>query len=203
MNKKLFIYVAFTLVISLGIVFYVRVVRQIEDRPMVFDAEELLLEMNMDDKIKTAELIVMGEVKSNLPSRWNGPNGSDLQSASPQEIANAGGLFTDSIISINKIWKGDIVDAVVRVRSFIGETSEVRWVDEYEPSFVEKRTYLLFLARDTGATVSVDPGYYVPVNAGMAVYEIVNGKAISKNDRWALEELIAYIEASLSQVPTP
>ncbi len=203
MNKRLLISLAFTLVIGLGILFYAGVVRQTIERPVVFISEDLFSAKNIDDKIKEAELIVIGEVTTSLPSRWNSPYGSDPQNASPQEIANANGLFTDSIISINKTFKGDIVDPVVRVRSFVGETSKVRWVDEYEPSFAKKRTYLLFLARDTGATASVDPGYYVPVNAIMGVYEITDSRAISKEDKWVLEELIAYIERSLSQVPTP
>ncbi len=203
MNKKLLISVASTLVIGLGILFYAGAVRQTIERPVVFVSEDLFSAKNIDDKIKEAELIVIGEVTTSLPSRWNGPYGNDPQNASPQAIATANGLFTDSIISVNKTLKGNAVDPVVRVRSFIGETPKVRWVDEYEPSFAKNRTYLLFLARDIGATASVDPGYYVPVNEILGVYEINDNRAITKGDRWLLEELIAYIEKSLSQVPTP
>ncbi len=203
MNKKLLFFVAFILATALGILFYGMAIKQNKERPITFESDDLFLEKSMNDKITEAELIVIGEVQSSLPSRWNGPNGNDPQNASMEEIVNANGLFTDSIISINKTLKGDIVDPVVRVRSFIGETSKVRWTDEYEPSFTRNQTYLLFLARDTGTTASVDPGYYVSVNEIMGVYKIDDKRAISKGDRWALEELITYIEKSLSQLPTP
>src|SRR6266498_3534960 len=47
----------------------------------------------------------------------------------------------------------------------------------------------------------VDPGYYRSVNANTAVYEIVDGKAISEDDEWALDELISYIENALPRTP--
>lgn len=174
-------------------------------KPLVsLGSNALLIEFSIDDMIKEADLIVIGEVKTTLPSRWNGPNGNDPKNASPEEISRARGLFTDSLISINQILKGDVVQPVVRVRSFIGETDKVRWVNESEPSYVIKRTYLLFLAKDTGATAKIDAGDYVAVGAYQGVYEIVNEKAVSRDDEWILEELIAYIEKSLSgEVPSP
>ncbi len=203
MNKKLFVSVAFILAAALGILLYAIVARPNQVQPIVFEADNLFLPMSIDEMIQQAELIVLGEVQSNLPVHWNGPNGSDPQNASPEQIAAADGLFTDSIIFIDETWKGDVPEAVVRVRAFIGETLNVRWVDAYEPAFMEKRAYLLFLVKDTGVTANVDPGHYVPVNAGLAVYEIVDGKAISRHDKWRLDELIAYIEKSLSQDPMP
>jgi len=165
--------------------------------PVVLGSEAMYLNKSIDDKTKEAELIVMGEVQTNLPSRWKAPNGKDSKRASPEEVSQAHGLFTDSIVSINQILKGDITEPVIRVRSFIGEIETVRWINESQPSFVKKHTYLLFLEKDAGATRNVDPGDYVSVNAGMAVYEIVDGKAISKDDEWVLEELIAYIQNSV------
>jgi hypothetical protein len=45
---------------------------------------------------------------------------------------------------------------------------------------------------------NVDPGAFISINSNTATYEIVDGKAISADDEWLLEELIAYIEKSLS-----
>ena len=52
-----------------------------------------------------------------------------------------------------------------------------------------------------GTTQIVDPGDYIPVNAINGVYEILDGRAISIDDEWVLEELIAYIKNSVSQTP--
>lgn len=61
-----------------------------------------------------------------------------------------------------------------------------------------------FLRQDTGPTAHVDPGYYKSVNANTAIYKIVDGRAISADDEWVLEDLIAYIEQSLSaETPLP
>ena len=199
LDMKKNIFIAIIAVIGSAMLF--AVVALNKNTSITLGSDALLLKYSTDDLIKRAELIVIGEVVTTLPSRWNGPDGIDLKNASPEEVARAHGLFTDSLISINQILKGNIVKPAVRVRAFLGETEKVRWVNEGEPSFVMKRTYLLFLAKDTGATARVDPGDYVSLGAYQGVYEIVDGKAISANDEWVLEDLIAYIQNSLSQTP--
>jgi hypothetical protein len=199
LDMKKNIFIAIIAVIGSAMLF--AVVALNKNTSITLGSDALLLKYSTDDLIKKAELIVIGEAVTTLPSRWNAPDGSDLKNASPEEVARAHGLFTDSLISINQILKGDIVKPVVRVRSFIGETEKVRWVNESEPSFVIRRTYLLFLAKDTGATARVDPGDYISLGAYQGVYEIVGGKAISADDEWVLEDLIAYIQSSLSQTP--
>ena len=171
--------------------------------PAVLGSDTLIISFDVDEKIKEAELIVIGEVTTTLPSRWNGPDGGDPKNASPEDISRAHGLFTDSLVSINQILKGDVVKPVVRVRSFIGETQNVRWVNRSEPSYVVGKTYLLFLAKDIGATAKIDIGDYVAVGAYQGVYEIVDGRAVSADDEWLLEDLIAYIEQSLSTDALP
>ena len=200
MKKRLFSAV----IAVFGLVILFSAVSQNKKTLVSLGSDALLIKFILDNLMKEADLIVIGEVRTILPSRWNGPNGNDPKNASPDEVSRARGLFTDSLISINQSLKGDIVQPIVRVRSFIGETDKVRWVNESEPSYVIGRTYLLFLAKDTGATAKIDPGDYVPVGAYQGVYEIIDGKAISADDEWVLEELIAYIERSLSgEVPPP
>jgi len=169
--------------------------------PVELGSSGLLPKFGVDDLINRAELIVIGEVKTNLPSQWRGPNGNDPKNATSEEVSRARGLFTDSLISIRQVLKGDEGKPVVRVRSFIGETEKVHWVNEGEPSFVIGKTYLIFLVKDFGPTSNIDPGDYIAVGAYQGVYEIVDGRAMSANDEWALEELIAYIQNSLSQTP--
>jgi len=169
--------------------------------PVILGSSGALLEFSVDDLIKRAELIIIGEVNTNLPSRWMGPNRNDPSDASPDEVVRARGLFTDSLISVNQVLKGDFAASVVRVRAFTGQTSSVVWSNDDEPSYIPGETYLLFLKKDHGPTAPVDPGDYIAAGAIQGVYEISGNKAISINDEWVLEELIAYIQNSLSQTP--
>ncbi len=175
--------------------------------PVILGSDALLMKFSIDDMIKEADLIVISEVKTILPSKWKFHNKKDTKNATSQEIFEAEGLFTDSIISVEQILKGEYKEPIVRVRTFTGQTDQVRWENPSEPSYIIKRTYLLFLAKDTGATAKIDAGDYVSIGAYQGVYEIVNDKAISaNNDEWVLEELIAYIQNSLStetSSPTP
>lgn len=153
--------------------------------------------LTIDEKIERSEIVVVGLVMNVLPSQWLAPNGKELKNATPEEIFQSGGLFTDSLISVEQMLKGNYDKPVVRVRSFVGETEKVRWVDSGQPTYKSESLYLFFLKKDTGPSASVNPGDYMSVNSDTAIYEIINGKAISADDEWVLEELIAYIQKSL------
>jgi hypothetical protein len=194
MKKNLFI--TFISIAGLTMLFFVI----FKNTPATLESSGLLPKFSIDDIVTRAELIVIGEVQNTLPSRWNGPNGrNDPKNASSEEIARAGGLFTDSLISIRQILKGDIAGSVVRVRSFTGETDKIRLINESEPSYVVKKVYLLFLVKDFGATTKVDHGDYIAVGAIQGAYEIVDGKAISRTDEWDIDELIAYVQNKLAE----
>ena len=158
------------------------------------DSVEML---TIDEKIRRAEIIIVGDVKNVHPSHWLAPEGRDARKASPDEVFRSGGLFTDSTISINQLLKGDYERPALRVRAFVGEIEQVRWVNTSQPSYVPGHQYLLFLKEDTGPTARIEPGHFMSINSASAVYEIVNGKAISRDDEWILEDLIAYIQNAL------
>jgi hypothetical protein len=65
-----------------------------------------------------------------------------------------------------------------------------------EPVYRSRQTYLFLLRRDWSPNQYVDPGYYMPVNAGEGAFLIENGKATSKDAEWVLDDLVAYIEES-------
>jgi len=167
--------------------------------PIAYGTGGSLPYFTIDDKINKAELILIGKVTTTLPSMWMGPNGSDPKDASEKEIIRARGLFTDSLLSVKQIFKGEIADSQVRVRVFTGKTKTVVWASSSEPSYVKGRVYLLFLREDAGPTAYINPGYYKSVGAFQGVYEIVGDRAISKDDEWNLEELIAYIQSKLAE----
>ena len=170
-----------------------------KNEPTSLGASGTMLKYSVDDLIKKSDLIVIGKITATLPTRWMGGNGGDPKNASPEDVIHARGLFTDSLISINQVLKGGNVKTIARVRSFTGETEKVRWTGESEPAYVIKKTYLLFLVKDYGPTAKVDHGDYIAVGAIQGVYEIVDGKAISKTDEWNLDELLAYIQNKLAE----
>jgi hypothetical protein len=166
--------------------------------PLTLSSSSLLPEISVDDVIKMSEIIVIGEVKATHPSLWMNSK-DDIENASPEDITNARGLFTDSVIDIQQVLKGDIKTPVVRVRSFVGQTENVVWTSDTEPSYTVGKTYILFLVKDFGPTASINPGDYIAVGAYQGVYEIIGNKAVSRRDEWLLEDLLAYIQKVLSE----
>lgn len=165
--------------------------------PVTLTQSDSIETLTIDQKIEQAELIVIGRARTILPSRWLAPKGKETRNPSPEEVFRSGGLFTDTLITIDQILKGSFNQPNVRVRSYIGEREQVRWVNSSEPSFERGQIYLVFLVKDIGPTKNVDPGDYVSVNSNRAIYKIVDGKAISADDEWVLEELISYIQNSV------
>lgn len=186
------------ILIIVAITFYAIKTEGNKREPVTFSASSLLEALTIDDLIDRAELIIIGEVKTTLPSQWKGQNEKDATNATPQEIFEAEGLFTDSLISIEQTLKGNIEEPIVRVRTFIGETEQVRWANSSEPNYEIGHTYLLFLNIDNGPTQVVDPGDYIAVNAIDGVYKITDGKAISIDEEWVLEDLIQYIQKAVA-----
>jgi hypothetical protein len=195
MRKTYLIILPLTLAVMLLVMRFAETQKK---EPVTFTQNDSLENLTIDQKIEQAELIVIGRARTTLPSRWLSPNGTEVRNPSPEEVFRSGGLFTDTLITIDQILKGSFDQPIVRVRSYIGETEQVRWVNSSEPSFERGQIHLLFLVKDIGPTKHVDPGDYVSVNSNRAVYNIVGDRAISADDEWVLEELITYIQKSVS-----
>jgi hypothetical protein len=158
--------------------------------------------LTMEEKIEKSEIILIGKVMHSLPSQWLAPNGKDVKNAIPKEIFLAGGLFTDSLISVEQVLKGSYNKPVIRVRSFIGETEKVRWSDSGQPIFKSDSRYFLFLKKDIGPSSKINSGDYMSINSNTAIYVIANNKAISVDDEWNLDELTVYIQNKLMEADT-
>jgi len=187
------------IIAGLATIFYISIKKQPFKEPVIFTEEASLRRLSIDDKIREAEIIVIGEVNTTLPAKWKFDNVKDAKSATPQEVLDAGGLFTDYLVSIDQILKGSYKEPKIRVRAFMGETNQVRWENSSQPVYIKGQVYLLFLRQDYGPTNFVDPGDYISVNADTAIYKINNGQAVSADDQWVLEDLIAYINSKLAE----
>ena len=200
-NKKILI-AALVFLVGLAITSSLLLGTGIQNKPVTITLNASLGEMTIDDKIEEAELIVVGEVKEILPSKWKSVNQQIPERLTPQQIIESNlSIFTDSLISINQILKGGSKEPVVRVRSFAGEINQAHFVSSSEPAYKMGQTYLLFLHKDNGPTQIVDPGDYIAVNAINGVYNIVGDKAISSYDEWHLDDLVMYIQSSPLSAP--
>ncbi len=203
MSERNVIITSFVLVsmVLIGVIF----VGNNKNEPVIIKVSASLEAKTIDDLIEEAELIVIGNIKTILPSRWKSPNGNVSQNLTVDEIFQSNlSIFTDTLISIEKILKGENGEQIGRVRSFIGKIDKYQFVNSVEPYYEKGQDYLLFLHKDVGPTQIVDPGDYIAVNAIYGVYKIIDDKAISKGDEWVLEELKAYIQKSLSaENPSP
>jgi hypothetical protein len=170
---------------------------QSKNKPITMSVSSSYRKMTIDDKIRSAELIVIGVVEETLPSRWKAPDGHNDRIPGADELSEARGLLTDSLFRVDRYLKGDSGEPQVRLRSFVGQMGNISWRNESQPAYVPGHEFLLFLSQDRGALAGVDPGAYVAVNARAGVYEIVGDKAISVEDEWLLTDLIAYVQVVL------
>jgi len=201
MNKKMLLIVVFVTAV-VGVLFLAapKPSENTSEEAIVIDVNGLLPETTVDVLISASELIVIGKVDKNLSSKWKAPNGAVPENLTSRDILDADlSIFTDSLFFVDQRLKGKDDNTIVRVRSFKGEIGNVRFENSSEPAYTEGEVYLLFLHKDIGPTQIVDPGNYIPVNAIFGVYKIVDNKAISVQEEWILEELIAYIQKSLSE----
>ena len=153
-------------------------------------------EMSLDELIGKADLIVVGEFLTIDSSRWSTANGKLPDNAAIELVSQQRlRIFNDSNFQVTQHLKGDVQNPIVRIRTFGGQVGEDSMIVSGQPIYKTDQTYLLFLFYNTGTTANIDPGSYYGTSAP---YEITDGKAISVKDEWVLEDLIAYIQKSLS-----
>ena len=141
-------------------------------------------------------MVVVGQFIAVHPSRWDTPSGKLPDTATIELVSeNRWSIFTDSEFKISQYLKGNTKAPIIRIRTFQGEVGQDKVIASDEPIYEVGKEYLLFLFIDDGPTSSVSPGAYYGTSSP---YEILDNKAKSNKDEWLLEDLIAYIEKSLS-----
>lgn len=158
----------------------------------------------IDELITESDLIVIGNLKTIHAGRWNTSDGKRPEGDLAQGIKPGNHIFTDMDFDVAQLLKGDTQQKNVRIRSLGGIVEGDRMVaDKIIPDM--DKTYLLFLDLGrAGSTNNIVTGHYWITGGGFqGMYEIVGDKAISKVDEWDINELIAYIQKSLStEVPS-
>ncbi len=204
MNKKILI--AVVAITGVAILYYILNINGNKREPIILTSNASYAEMSLDTLITEADLIVIGSVDKVHPSRWNTPSGKLPKGITVHTITPDKVIFTDVNFSVDQILKGQSNQKTVRIRSLGGVVGQDQMIVSGVASLEIGNTYLLFLGKDTGSTADITPGHYFVRGGLQGLYQISEGKATSFRDEWLLEELIAYIEKSLSgqvSLPTP
>lgn len=165
--------------------------------PIIINSYASLEKMSMDDLIAKSDLIVLGQVDTVYPSRWNTSDGNLPNDVTVETISSDMIIFTDISFNISEILKGKIEHPQVRVRIFGGEVKQDRMTISGEPSLIAGQTYVLFLSPDTGLTSEIETGHFLVTGAIQGAYQIFGDKAVSASDGWLLQDLVDYIRKSL------
>lgn len=159
-------------------------------------------EMSLDNLISEADLIVIGEVKSTDPSHWNTEDGLLPSDITAKNINSKFAIYTDQLFLPNFIIKGETQPSI-RIRYFGGQVNQDIMTVSGEVPLETQKGYLLFLVEDVlGTTANINKGHYIVLGSNQGVYEVNNNKAISFRDEWDLDELITYIQISISSKET-
>jgi len=167
--------------------------------PIRIEAQVLWTQSSLDEKIAAADIIATGKVIAIEPSHWNTANGRLPPGSTPDSLPRGLTVYTDAEFQVAQLLKGDVQEAVLRVRTFGGTVGRDSMTFSGEPILERGKEYLLFLYEDTGTTADIGPEHYLVSGPMEDVFVISDGKAVSENDEWELEDLIRYIQAP----PTP
>ena len=127
------------------------------------------------EMILDADLIITGEVKELLPSKWSN---TDLHRG--EGIRNI--LQTDVVINIEDILKGERTEKTVTVGIDKGEDAKTIVYSDGYPDFATGEKVLLFLSRDD-SDVATNEDYYVLTGMKYGKYNISENKtSTSKNE---------------------
>lgn len=189
-------YLLFSVILGVAFIIGIRWRETPHREPIVITAYASEAKLSLDDLITAADVIAVGNFVGFHSSRWSTLNGklpenATLEWVSRQRII----IFKDSDFQVTQYIKGNKQKEIISIRTLGGKVDEDEMIVSDEPVYEPGKTYLLFLFLETGPTAKVAPGAYYGTSFP---YEVRDGKVVSARDEWALEDLIAYIEKTLS-----
>jgi len=198
-NKRLWL--AILLLSGLAILAYPLTTGQGRRESIIMRSWGSYQQMSLDNLIAHSDLIAIGTVDVIHPARWNTPDGLLPEEITARSITPDLLIFTDVEFSSGQILKGPSDTKAARIRALGGSVGQDQMIAN-DVALEINKSYLLFLVLDrAGTTSNIIPGHYWVTGGYQGLYEISDGKAISFRDDWQLEDLVAYIQDSLSQIP--
>jgi len=128
--------------------------------------------LNISNQAKGSDVIVMGEVKEILPSRWTTADGKR-----PEKI-DGELIYTDVIIEVEKYFKNPQPTKEITVRTLGGTVDKDLMIAEDEAEFEPNERVLLFLTSEDPFTNNIG-GQHFRVKGWMhGKFTITNNQAI-------------------------
>jgi len=189
--------------------------------PITIETTGHLDDVAPEERVRTAPLIVQGVVGQPDPSRWNTPTGELPQGATAENVDMDSVIFTDYPITVERILKGSVESATVRVRTLGGSVGQDAYKNNGAPTLAAGQRVILLLKPDgLPSTRNVGPQHYSTVHGIRGVYKIVGNQSITRDYNeeaspergMPLADLLALIRASgqlqpaataISAEPTP
>ncbi len=159
-------------------------------------------EMSLDDLIRRADIIVLGDVDIVDASRWNTIDGNLPDNITAKTITSKYIIYTDQVFLPQQIIKGIDNQESIRIRNFGGQVGQDIMTMSPDPTLDPKEIYLLFLVKDSTWSSENDQAHYIILGADQGLYKVSDGKAVSFRDEWVLQDLIGYIQKGLSTSTT-
>jgi hypothetical protein len=150
--------------------------------------------MSHEDLSNESDVILMGNIKEILPSKWNTPDG-ERPTDVIEDLDHNDLIYTDIVVNVDQYLKNPFSEKEVIVRTIGGNDGYICMSVNYEPSFKTDEKVLLYLRDDTyAATHDVGFEHFV-VTGGMQGKFTLNddGKAIGWSETVSLEELLETI----------
>jgi len=171
-----------------------------EETPFTYRMSSAIIKMNVDYLINHADLIVIGKITNAYPNQWSTSNGKLPSMTNRPTLSAHLTIISDKNFQIDQIIKGDSGNTSIRIRIYGGTVGNYRVIAELEPTLMIGEEYLLFLKPNTGSTKDIFPGNFQILGVSQGAYLIKDGKAkqVNGTDEWALNDLMVYIQKSLS-----
>jgi hypothetical protein len=153
-----------------------------------------LAHRSLDNLIADSQVIVVGEVLSLGPHRWNTPDGRLPEPYRSGKVPFEMIIFSDAQFRVTQTLKGEVPNPILQLRMFGGTVEDITVELEAQTQLLQGAEYLLFLMLDeTGTTAQYGPGHYYLLTPSFQTFTILDGRAVSEEEEWVLEDLIQHI----------
>jgi hypothetical protein len=125
----------------------------------------------------TSPIIIEGDVSSILPGKWNTSDGAE-----PTNITGNDIIYTDNLIKVTKVLKGNLdPDSVIAVRTYGGEDTTSKIIkrvvcDEYGNFNAGEKVLLFLTYDDSNYNKNMSKDYYVLRGMNQGKYLIETDK---------------------------
>lgn len=190
MDKKMLLII----LVSIGLMVSCSLPSAKEQEPLSIYVGVTYVEKSLDNLIDEADLIVIGQVDTILPSRWSTFSGKRPNDNQISDYT----IYTDVIFQTSQLIKGERNTSSIYIRTFGGQVGQDQMTVSLETQYQINKTYLLFLSlARLESTSDIGHKHYLTSGGPQGVYEIIDEKAMSFQDEWILDELIKYVQNRL------